>query len=354
MDRAVLKGADLMFGLSRRMENFINGLLAIQFPGPVRYALATLFVGVATGARLLLGDTLNGYPYLLYFPVVILCSLVLEHGTGFYATFLSAFLSIFLFVEPRYQLALASTGDTVALILFIVTNLVISGIIEATHLGIKQLKASRDETRKVLEERDLLLRELNHRVKNNFQAASYLLRIQARQVVHPGTKEALQAAADQISIMGRVHARLSQRDHGKRVDQRVDLGVFLRELADDFQAALIGSRLISLELDVEDIAVDRNQAVPIGLIINELLTNAIKYAFSDDRPGRVRLILTREDENIVLQVADNGVGAPPEVSETTGLGTGLVRSLVQMLDGTLEVESMHGMSYTVRVPMHQE
>jgi two-component sensor histidine kinase len=332
------------------MEAFINRLLAVQLPGPLRYALATLLIGAASGAHHLLAGTLNGYPYLLYFPVVILCGLVLERGTGFYATFVCAFLAVFLFVEPRYQLALATSDDTVALMLFLVTGFAMSGILEATRLGAERLKTSHDETQKALAERHLLLRELAHRVKNDFQAASYLLQIQAMQVAHPGTKEALQAAADRISIMGRVHTRLTQQDPG----EGVNLGAFLRELAADLQAALIGSRLISLELDVEDIPVDQTQAVPVGLIINELLTNALKYAFSDDRLGRVTLTLRRVDDHLLLRVADNGVGTPPDALETTGLGTGLVRSLVQMLDGTLEAEGGHGMSYTARIPMRRE
>src|SRR4051794_36636568 len=159
------------------MEAFINRLLAIQFSGPLRYAMATLLIGAVTGARLLLAGNLNGYPYLLYFPVVILCGLLLERGTGFYATILCAFLAVFLFVEPRYQLVLSTTNDTVALMLFLMASLVISTITEATRLGAERLKTSRDETRTALKERDLLLHELAHRVKNDFQAASYLLRI---------------------------------------------------------------------------------------------------------------------------------------------------------------------------------
>jgi two-component system, sensor histidine kinase PdtaS len=217
-------------------------------------------------------------------------------------------------------------------------------------LGAGRLKTSRDEAYKILEERDLLLRELVHRVKNDFQAASHLLQIQSIQVTHPGTKEALRAAADRISIMGRVHTRLTHQNQR----EKVNLEAFLRELAADLQVALIGSRLISLDLDVEAILVSQKQAVYIGLIVNELLTNALKYAFPDDRLGRVVVTLQREDDHVLLQVADNGVGTLPEVAEMTGLGTGLVRTLVQLLDGTLEVESEHGMSYIARIRVDQE
>jgi two-component system, sensor histidine kinase PdtaS len=109
-----------------------------------------------------------------------------------------------------------------------------------------------------------------------------------------------------------------------------------------------------LDLDVEAILVSQKQAVYIGLIVNELLTNALKYAFPDDRLGRVVVTLQREDDHVLLQVADNGVGTLPEVAEMTGLGTGLVRMLVQLLDGTLEVESEHGMSYIARIRVDQE
>ena len=330
------------------MEAFVNRFLAIRLSGPQRYALATLLVGTVTGVRLLLADTLMGYPYLLYFPLVILCGLVFDYGTSLYITFVSAFLAIFLFVEPRYQLALATSSDTVALVLFLVSALAVSAIIEVLRLASERLQTAHVETRQALAERDLLLRELSHRVQNDFQAISNLLQIQAIQVAHPGAKEALQAAADRVGILGRVHAHLTHRGHGT-----VNLGAFLRELAADFQAALIGSRLIRLELDVEEIAVSQSQAVHIGLVVNELLTNAIKYAFPNNRLGRVALTLARENDHLLLQVADDGVGAAPEGSETTGLGTGLVLSLVRLLDGTLEVEGDDGMSYTARIPIHR-
>jgi two-component system, sensor histidine kinase PdtaS len=332
------------------MEAFVTKLLALRLSLPVRYGLATLLIGAVTGIRLLLADFLEGYPYLLYFPVVIICGLVLEHGTSLYATFLCGFLAVFLFVEPHHQLGLGTTGDTVALMLFLVTAFAMSSIIEVMRLGAGRLKTSRDEAYKILEERDLLLRELVHRVKNDFQAASHLLRIQSIQVTHPGTKEALRAAADRISIMGRVHTRLTHQNQR----EKVNLEAFLRELAADLQVALIGSRLISLDLDVEAILVSQKQAVYIGLIVNELLTNALKYAFPDDRLGRVVVTLQREDDHVLLQVADNGVGTLPEVAEMTGLGTGLVRTLVQLLDGTLEVESEHGMSYIACIRVDQE
>src|SRR4051794_12744701 len=93
------------------MEAFVTKLLALRLSLPVRYGLATLLIGVVTGIRLLLADFLAGYPYLLYFPVVIICALVLEHGTSLYATFLCGFLAVFLFVEPRHQLGLGTTGS---------------------------------------------------------------------------------------------------------------------------------------------------------------------------------------------------------------------------------------------------
>src|SRR3954449_7301357 len=90
------------------MEAFVTKLLALRLSLPVRYGLATLLIGAVTGIRLLLADFLASYPYLLYFPVVIICALVLEHGTSLYATFLCGFLAVFMFVEPRHQLATRS------------------------------------------------------------------------------------------------------------------------------------------------------------------------------------------------------------------------------------------------------
>ncbi len=333
------------------MEAFLHRLLAIRMPVTLRYALATLLVAVVTAARVLLGGTLQGYPYLLYFPVVIVCALVLECGTGLYATVLSALVVAFLFVGQPYDLALESTEDTVGFLLFLTSGLAVTGLGEALRLGAGQLQAAHDETRRALAERDLLLRELAHRVRNDFQAVGMLLHVEGARSATPETKEVLKVLADRIAVLGRVHTRLAHREHG----ERINLGAFLRELAADFETIRIGTRLVTLVVDVADVQSGQKQAVYLGLVVNELLTNALKHAFPDGQVGRITITLRGEGDHLILRVADDGVGWAPDSSadrgDTADHGTGLVRAFVQALGGTLDVEGDRGVVCTVRAPM---
>lgn len=326
------------------MESLLDRLLALRFSWPLRYLLATLLIAAATGLRLLTSGTLKEYPYLLYYPVVIICGVILDFGTSVYATFVCAVLAVYLFVPPPYSLVLFSTDDTVALFLFIVSSLMISVVIEVLRLGSERLKASRDETRKALHERNLLLKELSHRTRNDFEIANSLLRMQSREATTGEAQELLKDASDRIAVMARVHSRLESHDEVPVIN----LNVFLADLVADFQSASVGRRIIDIDLASDKISLPQKQATYIGLIVNELMTNAIKYAFPDGRPGRVAVVLKAEDAEMVLNISDNGVGVQP--NSGTGLGTRLVKSLVGALDGRVEVEKQNGTTYTIHLP----
>jgi two-component system, sensor histidine kinase PdtaS len=146
-------------------------------------------------------------------------------------------------------------------------------------------------------------------------------------------------AAERVSVMAKVQRRLVRSEGAVWADSRS----FIEELCRDLESALIGLRPIRLDVEAESHPIPLNQAVSVGLIINELLVNALKYAFPDDRDGWVRVTFTRTGQEYCLVISDNGVGLSAtrdstSSSASTGLGQRLIRSFVTQLGGRLEIE----------------
>lgn len=196
--------------------------------------------------------------------------------------------------------------------------------------------------RKTLKQRDLLLREVHHRVKNNMQMTISLLRMGSSDVSDPEAEAALEATISRVEALGVVHQMLFDRD----IPSDVSVSAFLRELVDNVTTAyILGERDIQLDVEAPDRLLYVDTAVTFSLLANELLINAVKHAFvGSDRRGTVRLVF-REDENEArLSVIDNGQGLPDDLDPQKGGGTGMgiVRGLVRQLAGKLHYEQAPG------------
>lgn len=193
---------------------------------------------------------------------------------------------------------------------------------------------------------DILLHEVNHRVKNSLQIVTSLLALQAGEAKDPALRQSLIEARGRIAVIAGMHQRLystSQHD-------RVDFGDYLAELAAETLASLGGGDRIRFDTRIEaGIVVLLGQAVPLALVVSELLTNAVKYAFPDGRTGRVLLALERADDDLVLTVADDGVGLPAgfDPAGKGGLGMRIVTSLVRQVRGRLTVPPAAGAVFRI-------
>jgi two-component sensor histidine kinase len=199
-------------------------------------------------------------------------------------------------------------------------------------------RRAEEELRRALAEKDLLLNELYHRVKNNMQIVTSLLDLQAAAVNDPKTLDMLRVVQGRIRAMALVHEKLYE----AKDLTRISFGSYAYDLACDLFASYgVDPTRIRLKLDIniDGDVIPVDQAVPCGLIINELLSNSIKHAFPDERTGEVRIELRGEDRSYSLVVADNGVGIPRsfDMSSARSLGVRLVHSLAeQQLNGTIE------------------
>lgn len=189
--------------------------------------------------------------------------------------------------------------------------------------------------RKSLDEKETLLKEVHHRVKNNLQVIDSLLNLQADRSKDETIRSALNDTSNRIHVIAEIHRLLYGSAELANVDMSVFVADLCRTLSAFYQPASNGARV---EIDAEPIQLDLLQAVPLGLILNELISNALKHAFLQRPSGTVRIEIRNRDSSVLVRVSDDGVGLPDPLPETT-LGLQLVRVLTQQLLGTLHFES---------------
>ncbi len=190
-----------------------------------------------------------------------------------------------------------------------------------------------------LNEKQVLLKEIHHRVKNNMQIVCSIFRLQLSQIKDPRAATILRDSQSRISAMALIHKTLYQ----PKDQSSIYFEEYIQELASGiFDSYRVDPERIGLKTDLESVAMDIDTVTPCGLILNELVTNSIKYAFPDDRCGEIAISFRREGKGFVLAVSDNGVGLPAnlDIHLATSLGLQLVVNLSEkQLGGRLEVES---------------
>jgi PAS domain S-box-containing protein len=214
----------------------------------------------------------------------------------------------------------------------------------------------RDRTarlRAALAERDVLLHEVHHRVKNNLQVITSLLRLQARSASGGQVAAALAESQARVYSIALVHERLYRSEDLARVD----LAAYARNLADNLSSLFAhGPDTVAIDVDVAGVQLPVDQAVPCGLILTELLTNALKYAFPEGRHGSIVIRARTEGAYLVLTVSDDGVGLPHDLDtrRASSLGLSLVGTLVGQLEGVLLIQGRvadTGTAFEVRFPI---
>lgn len=187
-------------------------------------------------------------------------------------------------------------------------------------------------------ENELLLKEIHHRVKNNLEVVSSLLALQSNQIDDENTKEAMLEGQNRVQSIGIVHQKLYQ---GKNLGA-IEMKDYFINLSDSILDSFGATKRVQVECAMNALNVDIDTAVPLGLIVNELLTNTIKYAFPDGRSGKVQIKLEQKSDGVLqMQISDNGVGKSSTINGT-GFGGQLISLLTQQLGGTMKEENNNG------------
>lgn len=211
------------------------------------------------------------------------------------------------------------------------------------NLSLQQLITTQD---KLLEEKEWLLKEIHHRVKNNLQIVMSLLNTQAAYLHDADALEAIRESKHRMQAISLIHQKLYQSENMALIDMQTYTRELISYLKDNFE----GIQRIYFDLQIAPVQLDVAQAVPVGLILNEALTNAIKYAFPENRQGTVVVsLLCTLDSQFILSIADNGQGFPPafDVSVQGSMGTRLMETLAEQLEGTISIRQEQGVSVIV-------
>ncbi|MBN2391899.1 MAG: PAS domain S-box protein [Anaerolineae bacterium] len=216
---------------------------------------------------------------------------------------------------------------------------------DRAHREITERAQAEAKIKASLKEKEILLQEIHHRVKNNLQVISSLLNLQSQGIQDEKTLEVFQESQNRIRSMALIHEKLYRSSDLARVD----FAEYIRNLA-SFLIRSYRSRAVRLDLQAADIYLSIDNAVPCGLIVNELISNALKHAFVDGREGEIRVIMQQlADHQVRLVVRDNGVGLPKDADymNTGSLGLQLVTMLVEQLDGTIEIRNNVGAEFEI-------
>jgi PAS domain S-box-containing protein len=197
-----------------------------------------------------------------------------------------------------------------------------------------------------LDEKEMLLKEIHHRVKNNLMIISSLLNLQSRYIKDEESKNIFKESQNRARSMALIHERLYQSADLKRID----FGEYIRTLANDlYHTYVMDTSLIKLNIDVDDLRLDINTSIPLGLIVNELVTNSLKHAFPEGKSGEIDIIFHKQDKNYLLEVKDNGIGFPEDIDykNTDSLGLQLVNNLTEQIEGKIEFNNKSGTSFKI-------
>jgi two-component sensor histidine kinase len=195
----------------------------------------------------------------------------------------------------------------------------------------EELRASRDRYAALASEREILLREVNHRVGNSLQLVAAFLHMQSSGLDAGPVRDALLNAMGRVVAVGHVHRRL----YASGDVQSVDIANYLASFASDLEKS--APKPTRITVDADDINLDADQAIAVGVIVNELVLNAMKYAYPDGVMGSIRVVFKREGNRAVLSVEDDGVGY--DVDSVGGLGGRIVKAMATKLEGTVKQEA---------------
>lgn len=217
----------------------------------------------------------------------------------------------------------------------------------------KQIDEQNEQLKKLLSEKEWLLKEIHHRVKNNLQIVISLLNTQSAYLENEDALMAIQNSQHRMHAMSLIHQKLYQSDNLSTID----MSWYTYELINYIKECYSSEKSIKFVLDVDKIFLDVAQAVPMGLIINEAVNNTVKYAFPEKKNGEVMVSFKNTEKNqCQLIISDNGVGLSEDfnIDETESLGMNLMRGLTDQLDGTFSLENKNGLKIIITFAKNTE
>mgnify|MGYP002013210597 CR=1 FL=1 len=278
----------------------------------------------------------GGAVFALIFPAAMLATLFARWQAGAVTAAVLILYTWYFLYPVQNSFAFVDEAGSLSVASVTIASIITIAIAEIFRAAAR--RATRERDRQIAE-RDLFLAEFDHRVKNNFAVVASLLDMQRRRASEPATVEALGAALARVDSIARAHRHLYRGDSGP---VSVDMAAYLRELCEALSQALVLHGAVHLDCHSDPVQIPRDRAVSIGLIVNELVTNAAKHAFVGRATGYIEVAFLDEPDGWRLIVADNGVGLPKsEVQPKAdgGLGQKLIEAFARQAGGTMRTTS---------------
>jgi two-component sensor histidine kinase len=296
-------------------------VLEHRLPWFVRYVISVCIMLVCAVLQMGLQIQTGAPGYFLLLPGVFLSGLIFDHGSGILAAAVAVGVGAYISYSGGYGIDFLATNT-----LFAITAAGTAAVAEFQRVELKRVMQA-DKTKAVL------LQEMAHRTKNNLAILGAMIRLEARNG-GPEAAAALEATARRLQVMAEVYGHLSPKQDSRAVGMRY----FLNDLVEKVFQSLAPSGPVAFKIACDDIDLPHHQALAIGIIANELVTNCLKYAFPDDRAGHVVVALANGD-GLELSVSDNGVGLP-SASNPEGLGSRIISLLTQQLEGEISYQRL--------------
>ena len=214
----------------------------------------------------------------------------------------------------------------------------------ASIRDVSDRKLAMIELQKSLKEKEALLREVYHRVKNNLQVVTSLLKLQAEATQEPSAQHVLLESSARIKSMALIHEMLYQSENLANIVMETYINKLLKYL---FVIYAVDQNKINLTTNIDDILLNIDTAIPCGLIMSEIVSNALKHAFPENKSGEIKLSLKKQENNIVLVISDDGIGIPEniDIKNTSSLGMRLIHNLAKQLGGDIVLENGKGTTF---------
>lgn len=323
-----------------RIAGWLRGRPAWGYALALALTLWALILRMAVDAQLP-----PGFPFLTFFPAIVISAYVAGRGPGVVALLLSLAGVWYFLLEPRHTLALGP-GQAMALGFFLIVGGVDIAIIEAMHRAVDRVRAERRRNRELYEQQKTLFEELQHRVANNLAFIAGLLRLQRRRVTQDPAHAmaAFDDAMTRIDIMGRIHRRLYDPAQAEAA-----LGAHLAATGQELLSAL-GADAVTLSVDAGTLHVPLDRVLPLSLLVAEIITNSVKHGFAGRAGGHIAITAEAGPAGQVLVIRDDGRGFTGSPADSNGLGHRIVQGLAQQLGGQVHWHSDAGTVTRVTLP----
>ncbi|MFT4056364.1 MAG: DUF4118 domain-containing protein [Novosphingobium sp.] len=296
-----------------------------------------------------------GYPFLTFFPAVILSSFLFGPRPGMVAAVLCGLFAWYVFIPPRMTFAF-DHGTLTAMLFYtgvVVVDIALVHFMQAAnarlHRAREEVRALAEERRQLAERAELLFQEMQHRVGNNLQMVGAVLSLQMRALTEPVARRALSDAAARLQVIGNIQRQLYNHD-----GRLVPLDRFLGEVCAKTMTSSARAGITCKVEAQEGVTLRPDSAVPVALIVTEAIANALEHGFPDRKNGVITVRLTHGDSGVMLEVEDDGCGLPPgfDPASAQSIGLRISRILSQQLEGRIALENgARGTRMTLELPL---